>query len=141
MSIRKVLDDAIAAALTVSALTNTATGGVWNASAEQLAPPVPATFRPYVVFNQQSEVITQTFDKRLYDELYVVKAVVKGWPMAGSALDAICDGLLNNQPLTIVGATHIKTLREGAIGYSEVIGGVLFSHVGGFYRIQADKAG
>lgn len=135
MSIKAAVDTAVAAALKVSALTTVATGGVWNSMAPEGSVP------PYVVFNQQSEVIEQTFDRRLYSLLYQVQAVVKGYPKAASELDAICDTLLNRQPLTITGASHILTLRESGLSYAEVVGGALFYHQIGIYRITADKAG
>jgi hypothetical protein len=79
------------------------------------------------------------------DILYLVKAVA----LASTGADVFAaahriDELLEDQPLTIAGYTHMVTCREARIRYTEpddVDDTIRWLHRGGHYRVQASLPG
>lgn len=138
MSIRGALDTAIYAKLNVSSVTTLATGGVHNQSIPESVGDSPA-----VVFDMMTESIDQGSDSEHYENVYLVKAVVReNYPNLASDIDAACKTILNNTSLTISGWTHLRTLRESAAPPSEEMeSGETWQHIGGLYRIWSVRPG
>lgn len=74
------------------------------------------------------------------DALYLVKAVGLGASGADVRTAAArIDALLEDQPLTITGYTHMTTFRESRVRYTEVDeldASIRWQHRGGRYRVQ-----
>ena len=136
-NLRVNLDTAIFNVLNVAAVTNEATGGVYNSLAPQTAE------FPYVVF----QAISKVDDYWAYasgrggNALYMVKAISQSpWPKAASDIDTQIDSVMQDASLSITGFSLLSCRREYDVYYVEDANGATFQHVGGLYRIIADQS-
>ncbi len=133
-NLRLNLDKAVYAKLNVTAVTNVATGGVFNT----LAP--KGTTAPYVIFQAMSKVDEHSFNGRFANAVYMAKAVSKQpWPKEALDVDTQIDTALEDASLSITGYTHLLCRRESDIYLVEDDAGVVWHHIGGLYRILADE--
>ena len=135
-NLRVNLDTAIFDVLNVAAITNEATGGVFNGVAPQGTEP------PFVVFS----AMAKTDDYFAYSErggqaVYMVKAIDRSpWPKSAGDIDTQIDSALQDAALSISGYSLISCRREEDIYLVEDLSGVMYQHVGGLYRIIADES-
>lgn len=135
-NLRVNLDTAVYSVLNVAAVTNEATGGVFNGIAPQGTEP------PYVVFS----AMAKTDDYFAYTErggqaVYMVKAISRSpWPKIAGDIDTQIDTVMQNASLSITGHTLIECRRESDIYLVEDLDGVIYQHIGGLYRIIADES-
>ena len=135
-NLRVNLDPAVYSVLNVAAVTNEATGGVFNGVAPQGTEP------PFVVFS----ALSKTDDYFAYTErggqaIYMVKAIDRSpWPKSAGDIDTQVDSVMQNASLSITGHTLIECRRESDIYLTEDLDGVTYQHVGGLYRIIADES-
>jgi len=134
-NLRVNLDTAIYAVLNVEAVTNEATGGIFNGVAPQGTEP------PFVVFQAMSKVDDYyAYSERGGAAVYMVKAIDRSiWPKAAGDIDTQIDSVMQDASLSITGYTLISCRREEDIYLAEDTGGVTYQHVGGLYRILADQ--
>jgi len=104
----------------------------------------PKAVYPLCAFFQSSAVTSHTLAAVATDsQLWLVKAITRDTsasatpPSASIAenIDAACDGVLDQQTLTLAGGTCLYVAREGAVNYTEVEGDQIFYHVGAYYRV------
>lgn len=95
---------------------------------------------PYVVFSTQSIVDDNATNNRTKDALVYVRAYAASGISAGS-IDAACDALLHDSPVTVSGYSVFWQRRDGDIELVENLpnGGKIFSS-GATYRIRLDKS-
>ena len=135
-NLRVNLDTAIFDVLNVAAITNEATGGVFNGVAPQGTEP------PFVVFS----AMAKTDDYFAYSErggqaVYMVKAIDRSpWPKGAGAIDTQIDSVMQDAALSITGHSLISCRREEDIYLVEDLAGIMYQHVGGLYRIIADES-
>ena len=135
-NLRVNLDTAVYSVLNVAAVTNEATGGVFNGVAPQGTEP------PFIVFS----ALSKTDDYFAYTErggqaIYMVKAIDRSpWPKSAGDIDTQVDSVMQNASLSITGHTLIECRRESDIYLTEDLDGVTYQHVGGLYRIIADES-
>lgn len=88
--------------------------------------------------DEHDEAIFQA--RAFEDALYRVMFIEKGTSAVNSkAAAARIDTLLDNQPLTVTGYSHMLTRRESRIRYTEVDevdASIRWQHRGGEYRVQ-----
>lgn len=134
MTYRSALDTALYTALNVPAVTALAPSGVFNTTVP------PGTLPVYLVFSWEAETVEALFDRRQFEAVYSVKAIVESqWPKQGSAIDAVIDGLLDNQPLSVAGFRHLETRRQDGISVPpRPEDGPLWFQVGARYRVRLD---
>lgn len=134
-NLRPNLDAALFIVLNVQSLTNLAEGGVFNTLAPQGTKP------PYVVFQAMSKVDDYwAYTQRGGDALYMVKAITQiAWPKDSADIDTQIDILLQDVTLSIAGYTQLLCRRESDIYLMEDVGGEVYQHQGGIYRIIADQ--
>lgn len=90
---------------------------------------------PYVVFRPQADA-TETVDPhRREDVIYSVRAVAAD-QSAANLISAQVDLALDNQPLTVSGATNFWLRRSGGTAYEEVGPTGYIYHDGGLYHIR-----
>ena len=135
-NLRPNLDKAIFDTLNVASLTALATGGVFNSFAH------PSVSTPYVVFQAFSKVDEYwAFTKRGAQAVYMVKAVSESpWPKEAAAIDTQIDALLQDATLTITGFGLVTCRRESDFYLPEEVGGKVYQHQGGLYRVVADQS-
>lgn len=115
-----------------SQLVAAAPGGVWRG----LAP--AGTTTPYVVVSRQGggDVLSGNAIRLMTSDTYQVAAFA---PAASfSALVAVAsrlDALLGRTAQSAGGITILACYREQAVALDELVGGVLWSRLGGLYRI------
>jgi hypothetical protein len=68
--------------------------------------------------------------------VYTVKAVDTTGALNATEIDTAVDTLLHLQTLTVTGWGNYWTARETDIAYNELVGGVMYYHRGGQYRIR-----
>ena len=135
-NLRVNLDTAVYSVLNVAAVTNEATGGVFNGIAPQGTEP------PFVVFS----AMAKTDDYFAYTErggqaVYMIKAIDRSpWPKSAGDIDTQIDSVMQDASLSITGHTLIECRRESDIYLVEDLDGVTYQHVGGLYRIIADES-
>lgn len=104
----------------------------------------PKAVYPLCAFLQASGVTAHTLSAVATDsQLWLVKAITRDTsasatpPSASIAenIDAACDGVLDQQTLTLSAGTCLYLAREGAVNYTEVEGDQVFHHVGAYYRV------
>ena len=128
------LDKAVYDKLNVQAVTNVATGGVYNG----LAP--KGASAPYVIFQAMSKVDEHTFSGRFANAVYMVKAVSRNpWPKEAMDVDTQVDTALEDASLSVSGYSALLCRRESDVYMVEDDAGVIWHHVGGLYRIIADQ--
>lgn len=133
-NLRVNLDKAVYDKLNVTAVTNVATGGVFNTLAPQ------GTAPPYVLFQAMTKMDEHSFNGRFGNALYMVKAVSRSpWPKEALDIDTQIDTALEDASLSITGYTALLCRRESDIYLTEDAGGVIWTHSGGLYRIMADQ--
>lgn len=97
---------------------------------------------PYAIFHRQAGTPAWTMGKApaFKDELWLVKGVARGLKAdAAEDIDARCEALLNDAPLSLEGKTLLFCLRESDMPpYSEADGGEAIYHVGGLYRLKVE---
>lgn len=127
------IDTALYAALNISAITNLATGGVWNKIAAEGAE------LPLVIFQWQGGGDENMTPRRSRNPVYTVKALTLAND-DGLAIDAQIDLTLHHQTLTVAGWSNFWTAREGDVSYVETdaTGRVIY-HNGGMYRLRIAK--
>ena len=135
-NLRVNLDTAIYSVLNVEAVTNEATGGVFNGIAPQGVEP------PFVVFQAMSRVDDYfAFTGRGGAAIYMVKAIDRSiWPKGAGDIDTQIDSVMQDASLSITGHALLMCRRESDIYLAEDQAGVVFQHVGGLYRIIADQS-
>ena len=135
-NLRVNLDTAVYAVLNIEAVTNEATGGVYN----QLAP--SGTEPPYIVFQAMSKVEDYfAFTGRGGSAIYMIKAIDRSpWPKNAGDIDTQIDSAMQDASLSITGHALLQCRRESDIYLVEDLEGVVYQHVGGMYRILADQS-
>lgn len=135
-NLRVNLDTAVYNVLNVEAVTNEATGGVFNSLAPQGIAP------PFIVFQAMSKVDDYfAYTGRGGQAIYMVKVISRSpWPKEGGDIDTQIDSVMQDASLSITGHTLLSCRRESDIYFTEDQAGVTFQHVGGTYRIIADES-
>ena len=135
-NLRVNLDTAMFDTLNVEAVTNEATGGVFNGIAPH------GTTPPYVVFQAMSKVDDYwSFTGRGGNAIYMVKAIDRSpWPKSAGDIDTQVDTVLQDASLSITGHALLWCRREEDIYLAEDQDGIIYQHVGGLYRIRADQS-
>jgi len=135
-NLRVNLDTAVFTVLNIAAVTNEATGGVFN----QLAP--AGTAPPYVVFQAMSKVDEYwSFTGRGGAAVYMIKAIDRSpWPKGAGDIDTQIDSAMQDASLSITGHALLQCRRESDIYLVEDLDGVVYQHIGGLYRILADQS-
>lgn len=135
-NLRVNLDTAVYTVLNIEAVTNEATGGVFNSLAPQETAP------PYVVFQAMSKVDDYfAFTGRGGSAIYMIKAIDRSpWPKIAGDIDTQIDSAMQDASLSITGHSLLSCRRESDIYLVEDQGGVTYQHVGGLYRILADQS-
>ena len=136
-NLRVNLDTAVYTVLNVEAVTNEATGGVFN----QLAP--AGTEPPYVVFQAMTKVdeYYSYAGGRSGSALYMVKAIDRSpWPKSAADIDTQIDSAMQNASLSITDHALLECRRESDIYLVEDLAGVIYQHIGGMYRVIADES-
>ena len=135
-NLRVNLDTAVYAVLNVASVTNEATGGVYNTMAPDGVEP------PFVVF----QAMAKTDDYFAYSErggaaVYMVKAITRSvWPKEAGEIDTQIDSVMQDASLSVSGHSLISCRREEDIYLVEDQSGVIYHHIGGLYRINADQS-
>lgn len=106
--------------------------------------PASATTYPQVILNYQggADVMGVGAVRVMNSMLYQVKVIGKGTaPNFGfiKALADRIDTLLHAAAGTTADGRILSCVREQSISYVEVSGSDVFSHLGGLYRLQAQK--
>ncbi len=135
-NLRVNLDTAVYSVLNVAAVTNEATGGVFNGIAPQGTEP------PFVVFSAMSKTDDYfAYTERGGQAVYMIKAIDRSpWPKSAGDIDTQIDSVMQDASLSITGHTLIECRRESDIYLVEDLDGVTYQHVGGLYRIIADES-
>ena len=135
-NLRVNLDTAVYAVLNVAAVTNEATGGVFNSLAPQNTEP------PYVVLQAMSKVDDYwSYTARGGQATYLVKVIDRSpWPKTASDIDTQIDSVMQDASLSITGHSLITCRRESDFYLVEDQGGVVYQHIGGLYQIIADES-
>ena len=117
-----------------SALVAAATGGVWQAYADQ------GTIAPYALFDHQADTDTLTMNaKRLFNRgLFQIKAVGPTNSFATLVIIADrIDALFGRiGPTGLSSGGILSCYREQGFLYNELVNGVAWSHLGGLYHID-----
>jgi len=134
-NLRVNLDTAVYSVLNVAAVTNEATGGVFNGVAPQGTEP------PFVVFSAMSKTDDYfAYTERGGEAIYMIKAIARSpWPKVAGDIDTQIDSVMQDASLSITGHTLIECRRESDIYLVEDLDGVTYQHIGGLYRIIADE--
>jgi len=95
---------------------------------------------PAVVYNRQAghDVLGVDATRILANEVYQVKVIGSGGLPAMAALQTIADridALLHRASGVLTGGQILSCTREQAVSYVEQDGAVVYSHLGGLYRI------
>lgn len=93
---------------------------------------------PYVIFNKQSGVPTESFGDpdALENDVWLVKGIDKNTSAdIAESIQARLKALLNDTTLTISGATHLYLRRQSDVEYPETVNGVKYAHAGALYRL------
>jgi len=135
-NLRVNLDTAVYDILNVAAVTNEATGGVFNGVAPQGTEP------PFVVFQAMSKTDDYfAYTGRGGAAIYMVKAIDRSpWPKAAGDIDTQIDSVMQDASLSITGHSLLSCRREEDIYLVEDLAGVIYQHIGGLYRILADQS-
>ena len=135
-NLRVNLDTAIYSVLNVAAVTNEATGGVFNSIAPEGTEP------PYVVFAAMSKVDDYfAYTGRGGSAVYMVKAIDRSpWPKGAGDIDTQIDSVMQDASLSITGHSLLSCRRESDIYLIDDQAGVIYQHIGGLYRINADQS-
>ena len=135
-NLRVNLDTAVFDILNIEAVTNEATGGVYNGVAPQGIDP------PIVVFQAMSKVDDYfSYTGRGGAAVYMVKAISRSpWPKEAGNIDTQIDSAMQDASLSITGFSLLMCRRESDIYLVEDQGGVIYQHIGGLYRILADQS-
>jgi len=136
-NLRVNLDTAVYTVLNVQSVVNEATGGVFNLQAPQGAEP------PFVVFQAMSKVddYWSFTGGRGGSAIYMVKAISRSpWPKQAGDIDTQIDSVMQDASLSITGHSLLTCRRESDIYLTEDLNGVIYNHVGGLYRINADQS-
>lgn len=135
-NLRVNLDTAIYSVLNVEAVTNEATGGVFNSLAPQGTEP------PYIVFQAMSKVDDYfAYTGRGGSAVYMVKAIDRSpWPKGAGDIDTQIDSVMQDASLSITGHALLTCRRESDIYLIDDQAGVIYQHIGGLYRIDADQS-
>jgi len=135
-NLRVNLDTAVYDILNVAAVTNEATGGVFNGVAPQGTEP------PFVVFQAMSKTDDYfAYTGRGGAAIYMVKAIDRSpWPKAAGDIDTQIDSVMQDASLSITGHALLSCRREEDIYLVEDLAGVIYQHIGGLYRILADQS-
>ena len=135
-NLRVNLDTAVYSVLNVAAVTNEATGGVFNGIAPQGTEP------PFVVFSAMSKTDDYfAYTERGGQAVYMIKAIDRSpWPKSAGDIDTQIDSVMQDASLSITGHTLIECRRESDIYLVEDLDGVTYQHVGGLDRINAEDS-
>ena len=135
-NLRVNLDTAIYSVLNVEAVTNEATGGVFNSLAPQGTEP------PYIVFQAMSKVDDYfAYTGRGGSAVYMVKAIDRSpWPKGAGDIDTQIDSVMQDASLSITGHALLTCRRESDIYLIDDQAGVTYQHIGGLYRINAEQS-
>ncbi len=116
--------------LNVAAVTDLATGGIWDTNAPK------DTSYPYVIFQHSAGGDENLTKSRMRSVVYIVKAVSNVKNTAADISEKI-DDALHHQTLTVTGYTNFWTARQQDFRIGELTdNGIMIYHVGGFYRIR-----
>ena len=96
---------------------------------------------PYVVFSTQSAIDENQTANRTKNTLIQVRAFSGVSAAQAGSIDAACDALIHDTPLTVTGYTNFWIRRDGEIELLENLpnGGKVWSS-GATYRIRLDKS-
>ena len=142
MDVQKVLDYAIFAVLQAN---STLRGyGIYNTyppTVDEVPKDANGRELPFIVFQFGSERIDRTFGRRDFICGYSVKGVAEGrWPMRAAVVSSQIDDVLEGASLTVSGFDHVVCYRTGGFRFPEVVAGKSYTHVGGLYEIQQERA-
>lgn len=128
---KTALVSALAADSTLTGLLNAGTAGIYDSHAPQGATP------PYVVFQRMSGVPARVFGRAAWDaQVWAVKGITTGGSrVTGGSIAARVDAVLDEQTLTISGASNMACQRIADIEYPEDDNGVQYHHIGGQYKL------
>lgn len=124
---------------TLNALLATPPAG-WSKSIYHQEAPAGAGY-PMVIFNKQSGVPTEAFTdpSALETDVWLVKAVDRNTSAdKAEAVAARVIVLLNDNALTISGATTLYLRRQSDVEYPETYEGEQFKHAGSLFRLVFD---
>jgi|TARA_R110002020_G_scaffold47166_6_gene134353 hypothetical protein len=136
-NLRVNLDTAVYSVLNVAAVTNEATGGVFNGIAPHSTTP------PFVVFQAMSKLdeYWSFAGGRGGSAVYMVKAIDRSpWPKSAGDIDTQIDSVMQDASLSVTGHSLLSCRREEDVYLVEDQEGVIYQHVGGLYRITADQS-
>ncbi len=136
-NLRPNLDTAILTILDVTAVQAVATGGIYNSIAHPKAVP------PFIIYQAVSKTDHRTLGVRFGDAVYLVKGISRSnWPSQAAELDTQIDLVMEDTSLTIMGYNHVTGMcfRTEDFYFQEESGGVMWTHQGGLYRIEAGEA-
>ncbi len=115
-----------------STLQGLAPGGVWHG----LAP--VGTVAPWVIAQHQAgtDVMVNSAYRVLVRDQFLVKIVgpTSGYANLVAAADRV-DTLLHNSKGTVTDATILEVVRIAPLAIDELVDGVLYSNLGGEYRV------
>ena len=135
-NIRRALYGKLAADTTLNNLLATPPAG-YSKSIYHMAAPDQAAY-PFVVFNRQSGVPTEAFQRpAAYDtDVWLIKAVDRATSAdTAEAIAARLNTLLNDTTLSISGASLMYLRRQSDVEYPEIEDGVQYVHSGALYRL------
>ena len=136
-NLRVNLDTAVYSVLNVAAVTNEATGGVFNGIAPHSTTP------PFVVFQAMSKLdeYWSFAGGRGGSAVDMVKAIDRSpWPKSAGDIDTQIDSVMQDASLSVTGHSLLSCRREEDVYLVEDQEGVIYQHVGGLYRITADQS-
>jgi hypothetical protein len=93
---------------------------------------------PVCTFVKMAGDTTHTMGKVLawWSAIYAIRAIVEGESIvAGRALDSQLEQLVT-AGFTVAGATVMLLRRDSDLELSENVGGEVYHHIGGLYRVQ-----
>lgn len=121
-----------------SGLTTHAPGGIWRGMAK------PNTVTPFVVMSLQSapDVVTMNAYRVMVNALFLIKAVGPASATPTLALAAAdIDRMLGKPPIsgTVTGGYISSCYRESSIMLDELVNGVLWTNIGGNFRMTIQQ--
>jgi len=73
--------------------------------------------------------------------VYMVKAIDRSpWPKGAGDIDTQIDSVMQDASLSITGHALLTCRRESDIYLIDDQAGVIYQHIGGLYRIDADQS-
>ena len=134
--VRRALYGRLAGDTTLTGLLGVPAPSYAQAIYHEQAP--PGAVHPFVIFNKQSGIPTDTFGlpTALQDDTWLVKVIDRSNSADNAeAASARITELLNDAPLSISATELLYLRRTSDLEYSETADGVLYRHAGALYRV------